>query len=121
MTRLISAAFDLTLDAASKLQRRDGRAAGGIILLVDEADALTQNREDTQMHHEDRAGRNAFIRGVDQLAAQSVCRAAIILCTNRLSAIDPAVQRRAADIFIFHRPKQNNDVLYSLVPSRKPA
>jgi AAA+ superfamily predicted ATPase len=103
MTRLVSAAFDLTLEAALKLQREDGRASGGVILLVDEADALTQSREDTQMHHEDRAGVNAFIRGVDQLAAKRV-PAAVVLCTNRLSAIDPAVQRRAADIFAFHRP-----------------
>lgn len=103
MTRLVSAAFDLTLEAAAKLQRGDGRASGGVILLVDEADALTQSREDAQMHHEDRAGVNAFIRGVDQLAAKRV-PAAVILCTNRLSAIDPAVQRRAADIFSFHRP-----------------
>ena len=103
MTRLVSAAFDLALEAASKLQRADGRASGGVILLVDEADALTQSREDTQMHHEDRAGVNAFIRGVDQLAAKRV-PAAVILCTNRLSAIDPAVQRRAADIFSFQRP-----------------
>ena len=28
----------------------------------------------------------------------------VILCTNRLSSIDPAVQRRAADIFTFARP-----------------
>jgi AAA+ superfamily predicted ATPase len=103
MTRLVSAAFDLTLDAASKMQSSSGRASGGVILLVDEADALTQSREDSQMHHEDRAGVNAFIRGVDQLAAKRV-PAAVILCTNRLSAIDPAVQRRAADIFSFTRP-----------------
>ena len=103
MTRLVSAAFELALEAASKLQRGDGRASGGVILLVDEADALTQSRENAQMHHEDRAGVNAFIRGVDQLAARRV-PAAVILCTNRLSAIDPAVQRRAADIFSFHRP-----------------
>lgn len=103
MTRLVSAAFDLALEAASKLQRPNGRASGGVILLVDEADALTQSREDAQMHHEDRAGVNAFIRGVDQLAAKRV-PAAVILCTNRLSAIDPAVQRRAAEILTFHRP-----------------
>lgn len=103
MTRLVSAAFDLTLEAAAKLQLSDGRASGGVILLVDEADAITQSREDAQMHHEDRAGVNAFIRGVDQLAAKRV-PAAVILCTNRLSAIDPAVQRRAAEIFSFHRP-----------------
>lgn len=104
MTQLVSAAFDATLSAAQSLKRSAGsRAAGGVILLVDEADALTQSREDGQMHHEDRAGVNAFIRGVDRLAEQRL-PAAVILCTNRLSAIDPAVQRRAADIFEFHRP-----------------
>jgi len=55
------------------------------------------------MHHEDRAGVNAFIRGVDRLAELHV-PVAVILCTNRLSAIDPAVQRRAADVFAFGRP-----------------
>lgn len=114
MTRLVSAAFDLTLEAASKLQGSGSRASGGVILLVDEADALTQSREDAQMHHEDRAGVNAFIRGVDQLAAKRV-PAAVILCTNRLSAIDPAVQRRAAEIFSFTRPnaEQRRAVLES--------
>jgi AAA+ superfamily predicted ATPase len=70
---------------------------------VDEGDALAQSREDTQMHHEDRAGVNAFVRGVNRLAEQNL-PAAVILCTNRLGAIDPAVRRRAADIFEFHRP-----------------
>lgn len=106
MTQLVSAAFDQVLEAGLKLKRSSGKAAGGIILLVDEADALTQSREEGQMHHEDRAGVNAFIRGVDRLAEQHV-PVAVILCTNRLSAIDPAVQRRAADVFLFGRP---NDV-----------
>ena len=30
--------------------------------------------------------------------------AAVIMCTNRLSALDPAVRRRAADILTFSRP-----------------
>ncbi|HEY4131975.1 MAG TPA: ATP-binding protein [Gemmatimonadaceae bacterium] len=104
MTRLLSSAFDAVFDAAKRLQRTDGRkATGGIILLIDEADALTQSRESSSMHHEDRAGVNAFIRGVDRLAEQRV-PAAVILSTNRLSAIDPAVRRRAADVFLFARP-----------------
>ena len=57
------------------------------------------------MHHEDRAGVNAFIRGVDQIANRQV-PAAVIMCTNRLGALDPAVRRRAADILTFSRPDE---------------
>jgi AAA+ superfamily predicted ATPase len=103
MTMLLSAAFDSVAEAAGKLKRPKGKAGGAVILLVDEADALAQSREDTQMHHEDRAGVNAFVRGVNRLAEQRL-PAAVILCTNRLNAIDPAVQRRAAEIFEFRRP-----------------
>ncbi len=102
MTQLLSAAFELTLAEASRL-KGVGRARGAVILLVDEADALAQSREAAQMHHEDRAGVNAFIRGVDRLGNGRV-PAAVIMCTNRLSALDPAVRRRAADILTFARP-----------------
>jgi len=103
MTKLVSAAFDETFKVASSLKGKHGKATGAVILLVDEADALVQSRENAQMHHEDRAGVNAFIRGVDRLAEQKL-PAAVILCTNRLTAIDPAVQRRAAEVFVFERP-----------------
>lgn len=105
MTKLVSFAFEQTVQAASQLRRRSGKATGALILLVDEADALTQSREESQMHHEDRAGVNSFIRGVDRLSEQRL-PAAVILCTNRLGAIDPAVQRRAAEIFAFSRPNE---------------
>jgi len=103
MTRLISAAFDATLEEARKLKSSSGSARGAVILLVDEADALAQSRENAQMHHEDRAGVNAFIRGVDRIANARV-PAAVIMCTNRLGSLDPALRRRAADILVFHRP-----------------
>lgn len=102
MTQLLTAAIDYTLAEAKKLQG-SRKSQGGIILLVDEADALAQSRESNQMHHEDRAGVNAFIRGIDRLA-QAKVPAAVIMCTNRLSALDPAVRRRAADILAFTRP-----------------
>lgn len=105
MTKLLSAAFDQTLNAAKALRQATGKARAGVILLVDEGDALTQSREASQMHHEDRAGVNAFIRGVDRLAEQRL-PAAVILCTNRLGSIDPAVQRRAAEVFEFGRPDE---------------
>lgn len=103
MTQLLTTAIDYTLTEAKKLQGSRGKSNGGIILLVDEADALAQSRESAQMHHEDRAGVNAFIRGIDRLA-QAKVPAAVIMCTNRLSALDPAVRRRAADILTFTRP-----------------
>jgi AAA+ superfamily predicted ATPase len=103
MTQLLSAAFDYTVAEASKLKSSSGRARGAVILLVDEADALAQSREAAQMHHEDKAGVNAFIRGIGRLGNGRL-PAAVIMCTNRLGALDPAVRRRAADILIFERP-----------------
>ncbi|QWF18155.1 AAA family ATPase [Lysobacter capsici] len=114
MTQLLTSAIDYTLAEAKKLQGgRGAKSHGGIILFVDEADALAQSRESSQMHHEDRAGVNAFIRGVDRLA-QAKVPAAVIMCTNRLSALDPAVRRRAADILTFARPdeEQRRHVLH---------
>ncbi len=103
MTMLISAAFDAVIDHAKRSARPGAKAATASILLIDEGDALTQSRESSQMHHEDRAGVNAFIRGIDRLAATQL-PVAVLLCTNRVSSIDPAVLRRAADIFEFGRP-----------------
>ena len=103
MTQLLSAAFDSVLEEAGKLKCCSGRPRGAVILLIDEADALAQSRAADQMHHEDRAGVNAFIRGVDRIA-NSQLPVAVIMCTNRLGALDPAVRRRAADILVFYRP-----------------
>ncbi len=98
MTRLITEAFDRI-----RAEARGNRSAR--ILVIDEADALAQSRELSQMHHEDRAGVNALIRGIDDLA-RAESRTLVIMCTNRLDAIDPAVRRRAAATFEFHRPER---------------
>ncbi|AKH70558.1 ATPase family protein associated with various cellular activities (AAA) [Spongiibacter sp. IMCC21906] len=103
MTQLISSAFEYTVSEAKKLKSESGIARGGIILLVDEADALAQSREAAQMHHEDKAGVNAFIRGIDRISNGQL-PAAVIMCTNRINALDPAIKRRAADILKFTRP-----------------
>lgn len=101
MTQLISGAFKTLRERSPKLNGKKPHAAS--ILMIDEADALAQSRELAQMHHEDRAGVNALIRGIDDLAA-SKCLCLVVMCTNRLSALDPAIQRRAAAIFEFTRP-----------------
>lgn len=118
MTQLLSAAFEHTVDEAGKLRSSSGRTRGAVILLVDEADALAQSREAAQMHHEDRAGVNAFIRGIDRIANARL-PAAVIMCTNRLGALDPAIRRRAADILTFGRPDASQR-LEVLAPSLEP-
>lgn len=112
MTQLLTGAFDNTLAEATRLKSTSGKARGAVILLVDEADALAQSREGAQMHHEDRAGVNTFIRGIDRIANAHV-PAAVLMCTNRLNALDPAIRRRAADVLSFSRPndEQRRSVL----------
>lgn len=107
MTQLISAAFDYTLDKAKKLKSGGAKSRGAVILLVDEADSLAQSRESDQMHHEDKAGVNAFIRGIDSLGNGKL-PAAVIMCTNRPNSLDPAIRRRAAEIVYFQRPNEES-------------
>lgn len=104
MTRLVSSAFDDVLAYAKKLSS-SANPSGGAILLIDEADALAQTREASQMHHEDKAGVNALIRGINRLSVGKL-PAAVVMCTNRLSALDPAIRRRAADVIRFERPNE---------------
>ena len=55
------------------------------------------------MHHEDRAGVNALIRGISQIATEAP-GVLVVMCTNRIGALDPAIRRRAAAEFDFARP-----------------
>jgi SpoVK/Ycf46/Vps4 family AAA+-type ATPase len=118
MTQLVSSAFQQTKELAKKYKNESGKSRGAVVLLIDEADALAQSRESEQMHHEDRAGVNAFIRGIDSLASEGL-PAAVIMCTNRLDALDPAVKRRAAEILHFKRPsleQRKSVLLQTLAP-----
>jgi AAA+ superfamily predicted ATPase len=105
MTGLLSKAFSEVKQAAKRSGSAGGRHKSGIVLLIDEADALAQSRELAHMHHEDRAGVNALIRGVDDLATGNL-PAIVVMCTNRLDALDPAIRRRAAITFAFARPNE---------------
>ena len=107
MTQLISAAFDFTVKEAASIEKNKEGAKGAVILLVDEADALAASRETPEMHHEEVSAVNAFIRGIDRLADRHL-PAAVIMCTNRYDAFDPAVTRRAAEILRFGRPDEDN-------------
>ena len=102
MTKLLGDAFDEIVRRGRSL--KDGDA---LVVVIDEADALAQSRELAEMHHEDRAGVNALIRGIDAVAVEGL-PIVIVMCTNRLGALDPAVRRRAAAEFEFTRPDERN-------------
>lgn len=118
MTQLISAAFEHTLERAKKLKNSGSKSRGAVILLVDEADSLAQSRESEQMHHEDKAGVNAFIRGIDSLG-NGKYPAAVIMCTNRPNSLDPAIIRRAAEIIYFRRPDEELRHMVLEIPLRE--
>jgi SpoVK/Ycf46/Vps4 family AAA+-type ATPase len=73
------------------------------IFIIDEADDLAADREQVQAHHEDKAGLNVLIKQIDAVAKGSG-NLAVILITNRMKALDPAVIRRATQIIPFNRP-----------------
>lgn len=73
------------------------------LLIIDEADDLATDREQNQAHHEDRSGLNVLIKQIDSIAKEKA-NVAVILITNRLKALDPAVVRRATQVISFSRP-----------------
>jgi len=88
-------AFQGVLAAAGKQRRA--------ILVIDEGDSLGASRVQEQSHHEDKVGVNSLIQSIDDLRRLNG-RVLVILCTNRLSTIDPALRRRAALQEEFTRP-----------------
>ncbi len=82
------------------------------ILIMDEADDVASSREEEQQHKEDKAGVNALIKEIDQLEKTNQ-KLAVIFITNRSSAMDPAILRRAAIEIYFERPTK--DVISEIV------
>ncbi|UQA57426.1 AAA family ATPase [Polyangium aurulentum] len=79
------------------------KAVGYGLLIIDEADDLATAREQMQAHHEDRAGVNVLVKQIDRIAREKV-PLAVLMITNRASALDPAVIRRASLHLRFDRP-----------------
>jgi SpoVK/Ycf46/Vps4 family AAA+-type ATPase len=77
------------------------------ILIIDEADDIATDRDQNQAHHEDRAGLNVLIKQIDLVVRENVSLA-VILITNRLKVLDPAIIRRATTIIEFERPDKNS-------------
>ena len=74
------------------------------ILIIDEADDIATSRSQNQAHHEDRAGLNVLIKQIDSINKEKI-KLAVILITNRIKVLDPAIRRRTALHLTFDRPK----------------
>jgi SpoVK/Ycf46/Vps4 family AAA+-type ATPase len=95
MGTLLAEAFEKVVQAAGR-----GRRA---ILVIDEGDSLAAARSQEHSHHEDKVAVNTLIQGIDDLRRFGG-RVVTILCTNRMTVLDPALLRRAAIIEEFKRP-----------------
>jgi SpoVK/Ycf46/Vps4 family AAA+-type ATPase len=95
MGTLINQAFKEVVAGAGKSRRA--------FLIIDEGDSLAAKRSQEYSHHEDKVAVNTLIQNIDDLR-QYRGRIVVILCTNRLSVLDPAILRRAAIKEAFNRP-----------------
>ena len=71
-------------------------------IIIDEGDSIAASRTQDHSHHEDKVAVNTLIQAIDDLR-RFKGRISVILCTNRLAALDPALQRRAAIVEEFPR------------------
>lgn len=95
MGTLLSEAFQQVTKAAGQHRRA--------ILVIDEGDSLGASRAQDHSHHEDKVAVNTLIQHIDALR-RLAGRVVVFLCTNRVSALDAALRRRAAIIEEFTRP-----------------
>lgn len=97
MGTLLTQAFQEVIQAAGKNRRA--------ILVIDEGDSLAASRSQEHSHHEDKVAVNTLIQCIDDLRRFGG-RIVVFLCTNRLSVLDAALQRRAAIVEEFLRPNE---------------
>jgi AAA+ superfamily predicted ATPase len=98
MSHLINQAF-------AAVEREAGRKRAAV-LLIDEADSLAASRDQLHSHHEDKVAVNTLIQKIDDVRRLGG-RLLVLLCTNRLAALDPALLRRAALQESFERPNES--------------
>ena len=92
----------LLIEAFEQVAKSAGKERHAI-LIIDEGDSLASARSQDHSHHEDKVAVNTLIQRVDDLRRFGG-RVVVFLCTNRVVALDPALQRRASVIEEFTRP-----------------
>lgn len=88
----------------AKAKVKDGELG---LLIIDEADDLATSRSQNQAHHEDRAGLNVLVKQIDSISKERV-NLVVLLITNRVAVLDPAILRRASLHLTFNRPNDED-------------
>ena len=98
MGTLLVDAFERVVKSAGEHRRA--------VLIIDEGDSLGADRAQNESHHEDKVAVNTLIQCIDGLRPLHG-RVVVFLCTNRVTALDPALRRRAAVVEKFMRPSDD--------------
>lgn len=98
MGTLLVNAFERVVKSAGQHRRA--------VLIIDEGDSLGADRAQNESHHEDKVAVNTLIQCIDGLRPLRG-RVVVFLCTNRVTALDPALRRRAAVVEEFTRPSDD--------------
>jgi SpoVK/Ycf46/Vps4 family AAA+-type ATPase len=100
---------ELSARVASAFQQAKAKLRGNEcgLLIIDEADDLATSRSQNQAHHEDRAGLNVLVKQIDSISREKV-NLVVLLITNRLAVLDPAIIRRASLSLVFKRPNDED-------------
>ncbi len=96
---------ELSARVTSAFQQATARVKGDDfgLLIINEADDLATRRSQNQAHHEDRAGLNVLVKQIDSISREKA-NLVVILITNRIKVLDPAIMRRASVHLTFKRP-----------------
>ena len=95
----------LLVDAFERVVKSAGQHRRAV-LIIDEGDSLGADRAQNESHHEDKVAVNTLIQCIDGLRPLRG-RVVVFLCTNRVTALDPALRRRAAVVEEFTRPSDD--------------
>jgi SpoVK/Ycf46/Vps4 family AAA+-type ATPase len=77
------------------------------LLIIDEGDDLATSRSQNQAHHEDRAGLNVLVKQIDSISREQA-NLVVVLITNRVTVLDPAIMRRSSLHLKFNRPNDED-------------
>jgi AAA+ superfamily predicted ATPase len=103
----------MLINRAFEVATREVGKAKLSFLMIDEADSLAANRNEDRSHHQEKVAVNTLVQRLDDL--RRLRGTLVLLCTNRIRALDPAILRRVGHREEFCRPNElEREALFQL-------